>query len=902
VVLALAVLVLLGSLISTYALPQRQLLDSFETLEGWQAIPSAGSKITLASDEGKSGLALRIEFELPADFGYVIVRKQFEIDLPADYQFSFDIRAQAPINNLEFKLIDPLENVYWLKETDMKFPAEWKTIRVKKRHIGFAWGPAPGRELRRVSKIEFAISKGSGGKGRIWIDNLTLEPISPSNIPRGLYPKYLSNQQAYWTVIGVNADAREALVNEYGQIEVDRRSFSLEPFLFVDGKLVTWDDVTTTQALLDGYLPIPEVRWNYKDEWFLTVQAVAEGAPGSSQFGVKYTVECKRPKSRATLFVTIRPFQVNPPWQHRGTTRIHHIEYASGLVRADEKIVIPLTKPTAFGASDVERFYAFLSKGAIPPDKEMKDESGSASGVLRYDFDLKSEQTADVILVVPFYSWSGSPKPNMPRGNDRLYYDRMRSAAALGWKSILDKIQITLPPPDQSLINTLKSNLAYILINSDGPSLQPGSRNYERAWIRDGSLTAVALLQTGNVEEAREFIDWYATFQYPDGRVPAIVDARGRDPIEEHDSHGQLIYAIMQYFQFTKELAWLRGKWENVVRAVRFIQSLRSQRKTEVYRSGSPQQRACYGLVPESASHEGYLGSPKHSYWDDFFILRGLKDATIMAGILGEKKLEEEFAAERDDFRKDFYASIRLATQIKNINYVPGCVELGDFDATSTTVGLDPADELGQIPEPQLHNTFEKYWENFLKRKNNEIDWKDYTPYEVRVIGSFIRLDQKQRALEALDFFMEHRRPPGWNHWAEVVHRDPLMLRYIGDMPHTWVGSDFMRSVRSIFVYERDAALVVGAGFPERWLVRGGIVVKQLPTYYGKLNLSMKLEGEKVIAELSGDVRIPSGKIILKSPRDRDIRSVVVNAAPYLHFTAAEVILQELPARVELHY
>jgi hypothetical protein len=50
-----------------------------------------------------------------------------------------------------------------------------------------------------------------------------------------------------------------------------------------------------------------------------------------------------------------------------------------------------------------------------------------------------------------------------------------------------------------------------------------------------------------------------------------------------------------------------------VVKAVRYIQELRRERMTEVYRSGTPEQRACYGLVPESISHEGYSAKPMHS-------------------------------------------------------------------------------------------------------------------------------------------------------------------------------------------------------------------------------------------------------------------------------------------------
>src|SRR5690606_16893375 len=97
----------------------------------------------------------------------------------------------------------------------------------------------------------------------------------------------------------------------------------------------------------------------------------------------------------------------------------------------------------------------------------------------------------------------------------------------------------------------LKSTLAYILINRDGPSIQPGSRSYERSWIRDGSLTSAAMLRLGHAQEVREFIDWYAPYQYDDGKVPCCVDARGADPVPENDSHGQLIFLIAEYYRYT---------------------------------------------------------------------------------------------------------------------------------------------------------------------------------------------------------------------------------------------------------------------------------------------------------------------------------------------------------------
>jgi len=134
----------------------------------------------------------------------------------------------------------------------------------------------------------------------------------------------------------------------------------------------------------------------------------------------------------------------------------------------------------------------------------------------------------------------------------------------------------------------------------------------------------------GYTDEVRQFLLWYAPHQLPDGKVPCCVDARGADPVPEHDSHGQLIYAIMEYYRYTRDVGFLREMWPHVVKAVDYIEFLRQQRLTEQYRT-DPTAIAYWGLMPESISHEGYASHPRHSYWDDFFTLRGLKDAAICA-------------------------------------------------------------------------------------------------------------------------------------------------------------------------------------------------------------------------------------------------------------------------------
>src|SRR5437763_1603209 len=88
------------------ALPQPKLLDDFETLRGWKPIASEGATLKLSSGEGKNGSAMVMEFDLTGGSGYTIAQKEFRLPLPPDYRFTFDMRAEAPVNNFEFKLLD----------------------------------------------------------------------------------------------------------------------------------------------------------------------------------------------------------------------------------------------------------------------------------------------------------------------------------------------------------------------------------------------------------------------------------------------------------------------------------------------------------------------------------------------------------------------------------------------------------------------------------------------------------------------------------------------------------------------------------------------------------------------------------------------------------------------------
>ncbi len=92
----------------------------------------------------------------------------------------------------------------------------------------------------------------------------------------------------------------------------------------------------------------------------------------------------------------------------------------------------------------------------------------------------------------------------------------------------------------------------------------------------------------------------------------------------------------------------------HVLKAVDYMDTLISQRTTDHFKNRNDSVRAYYGIMPESISHEGYSAKPMHSYWDDFFTMKGLKDAAEIERILREKSSYEKVKKFRDTFKENF--------------------------------------------------------------------------------------------------------------------------------------------------------------------------------------------------------------------------------------------------------
>jgi len=695
------------------------IIDAFESLAAWSAVPSDGVTLSLHSDSGAVGRSMRLDFDFHGHGGYAIARRTVDLPLPPNYRFSWRLRGESPVNTLEFKLVDPSgENVWWSNQRDVVFPRDWSTIVRRKRHISFAWGPKGGGDMDRVAAIEIAITAGQGGKGSVWIDELSLteldveRPYSGTPVaratsqapahapaamldgdrttswrslagatrqavdidfgssrefgalvveweplrhardyavltsaegarwdtlrvvqgsdggrdylylpesegryvrlalarpaassgyglrtlrvepldwaptrndffkaiaresPRGTFPRAFGNEQSYWTVVGVNGDMREGLFNEDGALDLGKGSFSIEPFVRTGDALITWNDVERTPSLMDNSLPIPSVTWRGGGVT-LTTTAFGSGPSGaSSLYAIYRLTNTGRAVRRTTLYLALRPFQVNPPWQFLGVpggeARVRTIAGNGTAVRINEADIVQVLTPGArFGATtfDGGEIVTHLRRGRLPGAPRVVDPFDHASAALAWDMELAPGASREVAVRMPLHPRAAAlpaRSAHSALGAERQY-----------WSAILGGVRIELPASERRIPETIRSSLAYILINRDSAALQPGSRSYERSWIRDGALTSAALLRLGQDSVVRAFAEWYATFQFANGKVPCCVDVRGADPVPEHDSNGEFIFLIAEYYRYTGDLAFAERMWPHVARAAAYIDSLR---------------------------------------------------------------------------------------------------------------------------------------------------------------------------------------------------------------------------------------------------------------------------------------------------------------------------------------
>jgi hypothetical protein len=753
----------------------------------------------------------------------------------------------------------------------------WRTVYTTPRAGGArSYVYLPGLKTRLVRLELDAPSPGASLQPRAFEFSRSIEAFwydVARHEPRGWYPRWLHREQTLWTAIGIANGTHCALMNEDGAVEVAPGSFSIEPMVAIDGRLVSWADVVQRQELLAGMLPVPSVIWEAA-AWHLRVH-------GEATYGghvrVRYRLENRSERAlSARLLVLVRPFQVTPPWQGiggiGGVSLVHDLAWEAGALRVNGTLAVaPASAPSGVATARFDDGFVasrLVEAGRASADTRVHDPLGLACGALVFDLPLAAGAVAErTVECVPV---------NALLARDAPAFDWAKEVPAAQWSGAgwaMDAIRAAF------------TATAHILVTRSGAALQPGPRRYARSWIRDGTIMSAALLRMGHVEEAVEFIRWYAPHQRADGFVPCCVDRNGPDWLVEHDSHGQLIAAIADCHRFAADPRFLAQCWPFVVKAVGYVAAVLDDS----------------GLLPVSASHEGYLAQPVHAYWDDFWALRGLRDAVDLAGQAGDRAAAVHWSGIAERLGSALFESIQRTRGAHGLDFIPGSVEWADFDPTATANAIALVDVAEGFDRAAVERTFDRYLADWRRKRSGALEWMNYSPYEIRIIGALVRLGRREDALELLRFFLSDRRPPAWNQWPEIAWRDRQAPAHVGDLPHTWVAAEYILAVRSLFAYEHaeERRVVVAAGLASEWTSGPGVRVNGMPTRFGALTYSARtLDGHTFRCDIAPGV---AAAIELRPPLSGRLLAVSVNGSAHEHFDARCVFVPGTPAEIVCH-
>ncbi len=722
-----------------------------------------------------------------------------------------------------------------------------------------------------------------------------------------LFPPSLHHRQVYWTALSVPAGEQKSLFDEYGDLEPAKDAPLLQPlWRDASGRVVAAFGATRVQRLREGWIPIPAVQWSPQPGLQLTSEAVAVNTAAGPATLTRYRLENSGAATvDGQLALLVRPLQVNPVWQNGGISEIHSASFEgigpnTRLIVNGRTLLVSLTGPSAqgvaaFGPTGQTEITRYIMEGGVPTTASIRDPVGLAAAAMLYTVHLEPREQLDVVIMFP--GDAAAPKPAgkarreapaeeiAPPITSAADYDKAAAFTEQQWRAHLLHVGIELP--DASIVDTLRAQVGYMLVNAKGPILLAGPRNYNRSFIRDGSATAAILLRMGVPGPARDYLRWYAEHGVrANGLISPILNDdgsvnRGVGSELEYDSQGEFVSLVADMARLGGGAASVRDYLPAVRGALQFLQTLRERTLVAGYEGGSEAPQRFRGILAPSISHEGYP-APTHSYWDDYWALKGWHDGAWLARQWGMNDMAQWAEQQQGALRDSLAASIRATIEWKHIDYIPASADFGDIDPASVSIGLDPTAQQELLPDTALRTTFSRYLDEVRRRSLPGARYA-YTPYEFRNVLTFVHLDQPLLAEELLNRLRTARNPSGWQVFAEVVRAPPRQVFYLGDMPHTWVGAEYVRAIMGMLMHEGDGRLELLPGTPPDWVIGTGLAIERLPTAFGPLSLSAQ-QTDNTLRLLLAPTLGPATQVDVSWPKRTRPRSVTVDGKAHTDF------------------
>ena len=276
---------------------------------------------------------------------------------------------------------------------------------------------------------------------------------------------------------------------------------------------------------------------------------------------------------------------------------------------------------------------------------------------MEFDVQLAPGAHQAVYVAVPFHD----PDALLGRvsgAGAEAEFQRAFEATTRDWRRLLSCVDFSVPPAARDLLQTAKTHAR---IHPDQPQRRcAATRPAQLQPLVDPrrAMISAALLEMGfTAGGARLHPLVRRHFRMPNGKVPCCVDRHGADALPEHDSNGEFLYAIAEYYRYTRDIGFVNELWPNARQAVDYIATLRTERLTDAYKT--PSKRAFYGLLPESVEPRGLRSRTRCTRTGTISSPCAVsRMRSCSADAVGERGEAARIAALRDGLQRDLHASI----------------------------------------------------------------------------------------------------------------------------------------------------------------------------------------------------------------------------------------------------
>lgn len=455
---------------------------------------------------------------------------------------------------------------------------------------------------------------------------------------------------------------------------------------------------------------------------------------------------------------------------------------------------------------------------------------------------LAAGESRSVAVLLDRFGRSATPVVNAAAS------EKARADAEAWWRAngpSRDAIRVPDPGMQRMVDSCVRNIFQARDIRNGLPSFHVGPTIYRGLFLADGAFMLELATIFDRVAEARAGIDYLQGFELPEGGFN-VIDTYYKE-------NGMAAFAIIRHARLTDDPNWLRSKWRTIQGCVRRIQALR--RSTP---KGAPNE----GLLPAGAFCDGGVFNNKRPFGDysnSAWCLSGLKWAAEAAEWIGEAEDAREWRTEYDDFRETFRRAAEkdLRDDGKGNQYLPivqgngdnhapprgqwafchsvypgGIYERGDAIAQGNLAMLQDAMVEGVVLDTGwMQGGLWPYFSSFLA---HALQW----------------MGEGEKVPTILYDFANHSSPTLV--WREEQKPQGMGYEEVGDMPHNWASTEFLRMIVHMLQLDRGDELHLLEGLPSEWAEPGmRTVLRGVRTPFGKIDLTVEGVGEGVRVNLA---------------------------------------------------